>query len=368
MKIGVIGGGIVGSSAAYYLSKFGYKPVVFEKDGVAAHASGFAQGGLNPNVNPFSIDFKLHKLAFNLHKEIKADSYLKNLLDPQYVKKSIILLTSNRKEQLSFKSLLKIFTNTTSSSTRWLEPKEIQNIDSRVSNEILGAVYYEDYMEVNALKLSELLLKASQEMGAEYVLGEVDNILVKNGSVVGLEVNGEKQYFDVVLISSGPWCTTLLEKNDIHLPLFPLKGQILRLENPGLDFQVAFSWGKDYLTQKEDGLLWVGTTEEKVGFDDKITSEGKEVILNTVEKFFPDIRKLKILKQTACLRPVTPDNLPIIGETDIANLYIGTGAGRKGIKLGPAIGNLASRIILGKDLQLDVSPFSLNRFRNIAKR
>ena len=78
MKIGVIGGGIVGSSAAYYLSKFGYKPVIFEKDGVAAHASGFAQGGLNPNVNPFSIDFKLHKLAFNLHKEIKADSYLKN--------------------------------------------------------------------------------------------------------------------------------------------------------------------------------------------------------------------------------------------------------------------------------------------------
>ena len=123
---------------------------------------------------------------------------------------------------------------------------------------------------------------------------EMNNILVKNGSVVGLEVNGEKQYFDVVLISSGPWCTTLLEKNDIHLPLFPLKGQILRLENPGLDFQVAFSWGKDYLTQKEDGLLWVGTTEEKVGFDDKITSEGKEVILNTVEKFFPDIRKLKI--------------------------------------------------------------------------
>ena len=92
------------------------------------------------------------------------------------------------------------------------------------------------------------------------------------------------------------------------------------------------------------------------------------MILNTVEKFFPDIRKLKILKQTACLRPVTPDNLPIIGETDIANLYIGTGAGRKGIKLGPAIGNLASRIILGKVLQLDVSPFSLNRFRNLAKR
>ena len=78
MKIGVIGGGIVGSSAAYYFSKFGYKPVVFEKDGVAAHASGFAQGGLNPNVNPFSIDFKLHKLAFNLHKEIKQQSNRNN--------------------------------------------------------------------------------------------------------------------------------------------------------------------------------------------------------------------------------------------------------------------------------------------------
>ncbi len=361
MKIGIIGAGIVGSSAAYYLSKFGYKPVIFEKDGVATHASGFAQGGLNPNVNPFSIDFKLHKLAFKLHEEIKSDSYLKNLLNPEYVKKSIILLATNRKEQLSFKPLLKIFKNT-SSSIKWLNPNEIQDIDPRVSNEILGGVYCEDYMEVNALKLSELFVKASREMGAEYVLGEVDNILVKNGSVVGLEVNGYKENFDVILICSGPWSTLLLEKNHINIPLFPLKGQILRLKNTGLDFKVAFSWGKDYLTQKEDGFLWVGTTEEKVGFDHEITSKAKELILNNVEKLFPEIKSLKIIKQTACLRPVTPDNLPIIGKTNISGLYIGTGAGRKGIKLGPAIGNLASKMILNKDLGLDISHFSINRF------
>jgi glycine oxidase len=367
MKIGIIGGGIVGSSSAYYLSKFGYKPVVIEKDGVASHASGFAQGGLNPNVNPYSIDFELHQLAWYLHNEIKRDSYLNSFLNPEYVKKNIIFLATKRKEQMVFKTFLKTFSNRISSSSRWLNSNEIRDIDSRVSGKILGGVYYEDYMEVNSLKLSELFLKASLEMGSEYVLGKVDNILIKNGKVVGVEVNGEKKDFDVLLISSGPWSSSLLGKNGISLPLFPLKGQILRIENPGLKYQVAFSWGKNYLTQKEDGLVWIGTTEEKVGFDDDITVQGKEEILNSAEKIFPMIRELNILKQTACLRPVTQDNLPIISETNISGLYIGTGTGRKGIKLGPAIGNLVSRMIIGKDLQLDVSNFSLNRFNGIAK-
>ena len=367
MKIGVIGGGIVGSSAAYYLAKSGFKPIIFEKDSIAAHASGYAQGGLNPHLDRKSVDFKLHEVAWKLHNEIYRDSHFKNIFNPNYIKKSIIVLATQSDEEIVLKKLAKNSSEMLEDAIKWLNPEEIRNIDSRVQGKILGGILGKNYLEVNSLNLSKLFHRASLEMGAEYVSGEVTDILLDKESVKGVEVNGQIIYLSSVLVCSGPWTKSLLEKIGISIPLFPVKGQILRIENPGKDFQVAFSWDKNYLTQKEDDLLWVGTTEEKVGFDDSPTVEGKEEIMNSVVKIFPIISKFKILKQTACLRPVTSDNIPIMDSTRISGLYIATGTGRKGIKLGPAIGNLMSKMILGEELPLDISDYSLKRFKNIAK-
>ena len=74
--------------------------------------------------------------------------------------------------------------------------------------------------------------------------------------------------------------------------------------------------------------------------------EGKESILKSFREMFSGFSDLKIQNHTACFRPFSPDNKPIIRESDyIKGLYVSTGAGRNGIKLGPSLGKKALELI-----------------------
>ena len=73
--LAIIGGGIVGSAAAYYSSLKGLKVVIIEKDSVASHASGFAYGGITPMVgldknSPYE---KISKYSYELHKNLSTE-------------------------------------------------------------------------------------------------------------------------------------------------------------------------------------------------------------------------------------------------------------------------------------------------------
>ena len=79
--------------------------------------------------------------------------------------------------------------------------------------------------------------------------------------------------------------------------------------------------GNDYVTSKANGLVWAGTTEEDVGFSDNPTEQGRKDIISNVSPFFPAISTGPVTSHTACLRPVTPDGLPIQGKTSKCQLY-----------------------------------------------
>ena len=102
-------------------------------------------------------------------------------------------------------------------------------------------------------------------------------------------------------------------------------------------------YASNYAGQKADGLTWIGTTEERVGFDNEPTMEARERIIREVGEFFPPALTGKVVHQTACLRPVAPDGLPVIGPVPgWEGVYLSTGAGRKGIILSPSMGKLTA--------------------------
>ena len=69
------------------------------------------------------------------------------------------------------------------------------------------------------------------------------------------------------------------------------------------------------------------------------------------------------MKHTACLRPVTPDRLPIIGRAPgFENVYLATGAEKKGILLSPGMGKAVAELVTQGETQLSISPFGLERF------
>ena len=72
MKILIIGGGIAGCSAAYYLSRDGHDVSLFERDSVASHASGFALGGITPSFGDSPKDSYdvLSDYSIGLHRDL----------------------------------------------------------------------------------------------------------------------------------------------------------------------------------------------------------------------------------------------------------------------------------------------------------
>jgi D-amino-acid dehydrogenase len=73
--------------------------------------------------------------------------------------------------------------------------------------------------------------------------------------------------------------------------------------------------------------------------------------------------KARLSLQTACLRPVTPDWLPIIGRVPgWDNVYLATGAGKKGILLSPGIGKSVADLMTQGETSLSIGPFNPSRF------
>jgi len=163
--------------------------------------------------------------------------------------------------------------------------------------------------------------------------------------------------------AAGPWSADLLGAVGVDVPVSPLKGQIVRLDAPDPPIKLSLWWDHDYATTKDDGLTWIGTTEEEVGFDDRTTDDARDRIITSAVKVLPYLEDAELVQQTACLRPMTPDKMPIIdSEPGPDGLVISTGGGRQGIALGPAFGIATAALVTGEEPPVDVSGFSLSRF------
>jgi glycine/D-amino acid oxidase-like deaminating enzyme len=147
------------------------------------------------------------------------------------------------------------------------------------------------------------------------------------------------------------------------VPVYPLKGQIVRLRLPGIPLEARFSWRSDYFATKSDGMIWAGTTEEKVGFDEKTTEAARDTIITTLARVFPPLMDAEIVHQTACLRPVAEDHLPIVGPVaGVEGLYVATGGARRGIVMSAGMGKIVADLLIDGRTDLDIARFSLDRF------
>lgn len=135
----------------------------------------------------------------------------------------------------------------------------------------------------------------------------------------------------------------------------------VRPAGPGLDYELI--GGGSSIYAKTDGLIWCGSTEEDVGFDLSLTDEARENIMNMAVRLMPSLANAEVALHTACLRPVTPDWLPIVGAAPgWENVYISTGGQKKGILLGPAMGKGVADLIATGDTDISLKGCDPGRF------
>ena len=108
---------------------------------------------------------------------------------------------------------------------------------------------------------------------------------------------------------------------------------------------------------------WCGSTEEWRGFNKELSDSARQSIVQGAVRLMPDLAQAKLALHTACLRPVTPDWLPIIGRAPgWNNVFLATGAGKKGILLSPGMGQATADLITRGSTSLSVGPCAPERF------
>ncbi len=357
----MIGGGIAGCSAAYYLSRQGRSVLLIERDAVAAHASGFAFGVLLPRLfdDPSDPADELTRLSLELHREISDE--LSEGGQPLRRDKASVLLALSEASAEQYRQLYRSRSSLLG-DVRWLEYGELSHIEARIAPEIPGGLYLGDAAEISPSQFTNALWAAAESQGARLVNADVESI---SGGADGVTVTaGDAEYSAArAIVAAGPWTSHLLETAGATVPVEPLKGQIVRLNAPVPEMKVSLWWDADYAGSKPDGLLWCGTTEERVGFDEETTDSARDGILASARQVLPFLADAEVVTQTACLRPVSADGLPIVGAiAGNESIIVATGGGRNGIVLGPALGKVAADLSIDADPGIDAGFLSPSRF------
>ena len=216
-------------------------------------------------------------------------------------------------------------------------------------------------------RLSAALRAAIERAGGRVRAGaEVAELLISGDAVRGVRLaGGELVECEHVVVAAGAWSGLLGGlPPGARIPVRPVKGQLLRLRDPGgpglLERVVR---GEDmYLVPRGDGRYVLGATVEERGFDTSVTAGAVHDLLRAAAELVPGVLELEVREALAGLRPGTPDNAPVLGPGALHGLHWATGHYRHGILLAPATGDAVVAGVLGEPLPPPAAAFGAVRF------
>lgn len=364
----IIGGGVVGCAAGYELAGAGARVTVIERDGIASHASGFSFGGLYPTSGsgipgpvqePAKQALALHRALYpRLKAETGVDYELRQVQSISLVRAESGLAGLRKGCQ---------WQRSQGFDAEMLSGRDVYRLEPSLAPGLAGGLLQRTHYELDSYKFTLALAQGIEKRGGKIVTAEAVSLTVSKGAVTGVRTRtGATISAGAVVVATGPWAGSppdaggvasfdkLRMAGDKNLPLpalpvKPVKGEILRLRLPGNDFQHRVGLDGRNIARKPDGLVWVGTTEWERGFDDRPSPEGRDFIMTGALGYAPALAGAELVQQTACLRPLATDGLPIIGPLTAAlGLFAATAAGKKGVLLSLVMAKMTAALALGR--------------------
>ena len=351
----VVGGGIVGCLSAFLLAREGLSVTLLESDAVGSHASGFSFGEMGALEgagipNPL-LDFSIWSLQ--RHRSLAAELKDASGVDNQFQVCQRLKLALDESGVAAYQKDLKWQNKIEEFQVEWLKPEEVVKLEPMANPNCLGGVYAQGAAAVEPYRHTLAAAQAGENAGVEIMLRRATGLITQGDRCLGVTYEGGRLEAGAVVLAMGPWAHQASSWCRVNIPVSPLKGQILRMRHPGPPVKTSLHWNGNYVATKPDGLTWAGTTEEEVGFDEEPTAEARDKIMRDLLMMAPSLSEAQLVQHTACLRPLSGDGMPIVGKAPgWSNLYIGTGAGRKGILWSTGMSFGLTDLILGRSSQV----------------
>lgn len=409
--IGIIGGGIIGLSSAYYLIKSGYQVTIIDKgdlsDGcsfgnagmiVPSHfiplaAPGMISKGIRwmfNSTSPFYVrprlDMDLVKWGYQFYKHsneehvsrsapiLKDLSLLSKSLYSQlqkdlpsdfgYHERGLMMLFRSKEAEEEERETARA-ANRLGIEAHMLSPQEVQKLEPHVKVDVRGGVYFPGDAHLTPRSLVSSLISFLKSSNVEFVSSsEVTDVEVNGRRLEGLVASGKRLSFDQYVLAAGSWSGLLADKLRLKLPMQAGKGYSFTLDNISKNVHIPsiLLEARVAVTPMGSSLRFGGTMEIG-GINHDINKNRVRGIVGAIPRYYPEMAVAFPEKIWHGLRPCSPDGLPYLGRTiSLENLIVATGHSMMGISLGPATGKIVSDLISGRQPQVDVSLFRPERF------
>lgn len=356
----VVGGGIVGCSIAYHLAARGVRVAVVERHRAGGQASGAAAGMLAPGAEAHEpgplLDLGLRSLG--LFPELAARLHEETGVDVEYVPSGLLYVALDEGEAEALRRRL-AWQRQAGVEAEWLEGAAARALEPGLPAGVLGAVHYRREHHVYSPRLVQALALAAARRGATFLEGTEATGLLADGDRVrgvtlcgegaGVLPGGERLEGDHVVLAAGAWTSFWGPRLGLDLPVYPVRGQIIALEQKPLPFRhvVFCASPRGYAVPKVRGVIAVGATEDRAGFDASVTLAGVAYLSALAPTLIPALERARFRHAWAGLRPWSATGLPLIGPVPgWQGLTIAAGHYRNGILLSAVTGRAVADLVL----------------------
>ncbi|MYA71420.1 glycine oxidase ThiO [Candidatus Poribacteria bacterium] len=372
-KIIIIGGGVIGLGIGWQLAKAGATVTIYERAEVGRAASWAAAGMLAPLAEAHSEEPELLKLgceSLDRYPQWTAELEADAEMSIGYRVEGTLIVGLEPDDTHQLRHLYEAQRNL-QLDVNWLTGREARDIESALSPRVTAAIHCASDYQVDNRRMVTALQRAFQASdGVLHERSAIERVVIKDGIATGVQVHGDFQEADIVILSAGCWSAQVAGIPDAILPpVRPVKGQMLALQmEEGITINSVIRTVRArypmsvYLVPRADGRLIVGATSEEMGFDTRLTVGGVFELLRGAWEVVPGVYELPILETWTGLRPGSRDNAPILGKTPIENLIYATGHYRNGILLTPVTAYEIAKLILTGETSETIAPFQLDRF------
>jgi glycine oxidase len=338
----IVGGGVIGLSCAWRAAQHGARVAVLERSRPPAGATRVAAGMLAP-VGELAFGepelLKMTLAAADLYPDFVADLEEASGISTGHARAGALHIALDRDEAAELRRVHDL-QRSLGLGAEWLPPRRCRELEPSLTPSFNGGVHAPGEASVDPRALTAALLAALEVEGVDLLTGtEPTEALFDSERIAGIRTSsGEELRAGAVVLAAGAWSARAgWLPEPARPPVRPVKGQILELRarDGAAPCRRIVSSERVYLAPRPDGRLIVGATVEEQGFDTAVTAGGVHELLREAYRLLPEVAEMELVEAVAGLRPGTPDNLPLVGESPVEGLLWATGHYRNGILLAP---------------------------------
>ena len=369
----VVGGGLIGSAAAYHLARSGMRTLLIEQGDLASGASGANFGNVQVQDAEFGLSLELTLQGYEKFSSLEAELDY----DLDYQRTGSLLLIENEHQWVAMQQRAASL-QVAGVAAQLLDRDEVCRLEPSLSPEaVIGALFHANEGNLNPFKLVHAYALRGRQHGLEvWTHTEVTGISVQGERVTGVDTNQGHVAASWAVLATGAWARRLAQTAAVDLPLCWVHGEALITEplpplaRHGISSAAFFEATEESeeqvvgfcLRQRPEGNVMIGEAAYVTGtLGRRVTATALPAIAREARRRFPALRQAAIMRGWAIPVAFVPDNRPLLGAVDeIEGLVVATGL-KSTIVLTPLAGTLIAALVSGSDVDPRLAEFSPSR-------